>query len=116
MLSKQLDDWSWLLAEEDHTFLVVAYYNKFRLHINIGLIDNDIEDVSMIVVEKEIWKGEILTVAANDTLGTVLKCFAACADHIFPFELVYSMGGQLSHTNIVIPGYYLAQHAGTTLQ
>lgn len=116
MLSKQLDDTTWLLQEGDTAFLVTTFYATPSLHVNIGIVDTDVVDLSTVVIEQEVWSGLIYTLCLDQTISALLQSFAVCTDPTYPFELAFGWGGQVQHHSPATSGYYLAQHAGTTLQ
>ena len=106
MLSKQLDERTWLTSDEegDTTYLVTTSYSRYMLRVNIGIIDSDVIDLSTVSVEREVWCGEIYTVCPDTVAKEILLSFLGCRNPKHPIELVYSWGGQLGHRNIETPG------------
>ena len=61
MLSKQLDERTWLTSDEegDTTYLVTTSYRRYMLRVNIGIIDSDVIDLSTVSVFSDAASAEL---------------------------------------------------------
>lgn len=103
--ARRLSPMAWYLGgEEDNPNMILVGHRQPTenglLHLVLGKVTTDPTDLTVVVIDSEIWGSSVFTSTPDHTVTSVVRTLQRCHNPVMPIELVYEWGGELLHQKI----------------